>query len=409
MRSIYDIDMIPERIKDEVRNKWFYFYRWVTIWEYWLAIRNFLLFLNERLYTYLFQFTVALVCILFFLLLTIDNLLFKLIYEPVFRMSATMSMIWTFFIITMCVVGYIAFAFIKISKIVFTDNHMVTFGKIVIYDDFENEYKRLSEYSKVFKEEMFWESWLTKSINYHNSKIDISQSMYWRSLWDEFMNTTIQGNDTLLVSIKMLAFIWFSAISLAFYLFWSVFFFLEWSIYMVFMLIINWIINREELLISWYFDSIDKSSEKIKRMNVLLISDISKIDEWQLWEYVDKDIDTHFTELSKSANICIKDLVNLFKVVKKSRYSNVINFTIYSNWIKNNVLSPMFQIRDLALKHIAILETTNSNISKQIDATLEERLKMPLILQNKRLESQLSKLKENNLQIEFFIKKLTDL
>lgn len=83
------------------------------------------------------------------------------------------------------------------------------------------------------------------------------------------------------------------------------------------------------------------------------------------------------------------DTIELRKILESSQYKDIFNFVKYGNWVKTQVIEPIDEIHELLEKNKNTIDTTITELDKQISNTKDSSLQKPLIIQKERLELQI--------------------
>lgn len=374
---------IPQEIQTKVNERWFYLYNWIGSNDVKNSIeRDFLKLLN-----YL-GLPFAIISIASFLI-TFNPFVF----------------LWVVFSFTVIFLLYLSVLWflrgIKLSKngyVVITDSAVWVNGKIVKINELNTISNELNRIQEDFEEKIFMPSGL------ENSKNNFIQKLK-DKIWSWY-GTIMRNFDGKLLFIVLALYTAYILIMWIVYIFGS-------FIIMLFWILIN-TISKYILLKSWdevihindLFEKIHFESENIshEKDQVLIYLENAINDDWKEWMI--KDMNHSIEMISNKTNTVLDLNKNLRQRLESSKYNSIFNFWIYNNWIKKQIKDPLVSIQELLEKNSKMIQLSIEELQKQIHETFEEKLKAPLILQEKRLQIQQEQTNNYKNIIESYIKRI---
>lgn len=374
---------IPEEIQTKVNERWFYLYNWIGANDVKNSIeRDFLKLLN-----YL-GIPFAVISIASFLV-TFNPLVF----------------IWVVFSFTLIFLVYLSILWflrgIKLSKnwyVVITDSAIWVNGKIVKINELSTISSELNTIEQDFEEKIFMPSGL------ENSKSNFIQKLK-NKIWNWY-GTITRNFDWKILFIVLALYTAYILIMWVVYIFGSFIIMLFWifvNIISKYILLKSWdeVIHINDLFEKIHFESENVSHEKDQ---VLIYLENAINDDWKEWMI--KDMNNSIEIISNKTNIVLDLNKNLKQKLESSKYNSIFNFDIYNNWIKKQIEDPLISIQELLEKNYKMIQLSIEELQKQIHETFEEKLKAPLILQEKRLQIQQEQTNNYKNIIESYIKRI---
>jgi len=383
---------IPKSVQDDITDKWFHLYKWISPDEVKLSIeRDFLRTLK------VIWIPLAVISVLAWLISWINIWVF-------FATIAT----WVFFVFL-----YLFFISIKrsalLSKsafVIMTDSSISLWGKIHKLSDIWGLKKDIDEVSKTFEEDLFWESKLSGAKENLMKEV-MDQLFWWYKIIMSWMSRWGSSRDS---EKAVLLVIWlytaYAAIMASVYFVWVLFLWVLGSF-------ITWI-NTKYLVRKWHtvikinqlFSSLDISSEDIynEKQSLELLLEEAYNNNWQdgLLLQINQWI-WHINSKTQNAIIQVLDLKN---TISQSKYSDMFSFPVYNSWIKKQILTPLEQILALLEKNLSLLIQTSKDIEQQITQTHKIEYKSTLELQLQRIELQKREIQRYIPQLQESIDKL---
>ena len=383
---------IPKSVQDDITDKWFHLYKWISPDEVKLSIeRDFLRTLK------VIWIPLAVISVLAWLISWINIWVF-------FATIAT----WVFFVFL-----YLFFISIKrsalLSKsafVIMTDSSISLWGKIHKLSDIWGLKKDIDEVSKTFEEDLFWESKLSGAKENLMKEV-MDQLFWWYKIIMSWMSRWGSSRDS---EKAVLLVIWlytaYAAIMASVYFVWVLLLWVLGSF-------ITWI-NTKYLVRKWHtvikinqlFSSLDISSEDIynEKQSLELLLEEAYNNNWQdgLLLQINQWI-WHINSKTQNAIIQVLDLKN---TISQSKYSDMFSFPVYNSWIKKQILTPLEQILALLEKNLSLLIQTSKDIEQQITQTHKIEYKSTLELQLQRIELQKREIQRYIPQLQESIDKL---
>lgn len=368
-------DVIPQFVLDEVNARGFYLYEWISFGDYFKSIKTHLLIFLEVFSCFFW----IIFFIYIYLLLYFESKSNELQF---FRLSGFFLFLSILFLIFYISIKG-AYLFIKSNIVILTDKYIIIGNKIIKYDNFYKIKFELNIYGSYFSEKLF---------KNHNSKKRNLQLI--RSIKENF-------GFVLLLSLATW-WLWFIVMLLPIilqiivYLISLFFVIIMWPLFVIILKIILTLFQYRENKINNMFKILKSNSQKISNSKNTLL-ELIKINT----NY--SQIEENFIKLKKSTKKTILNINKLEKTIKNSKYKDIFNFSIFYNWITNQIRAPLVEIRSLLTNHFEILQKSITSLEDQIKTT-QDNLKWPLELQLQRLKyataSSESRVNELNEMIE---------
>lgn len=387
---------LPSHIKEEVNNKWFYLYEWISPKDVKMSIeRDFLKLLN----------------IIWLPLAIVITLLGVIFLDSVFIFLFYWQFIFVVFIILLIYLLFSSirksYLFSKNAFLVLTDKYLLLNWKISnVENTKEILWKDIVKISKVFEENLFSESRIDKSKNELYKKV-LSKLYSW---YERIFKIMLKWNNKNMVWFGLLAWIFYTFYAIlmcVIYFIWISFVWIVW----IFITWINELILyklwHEFTIINSLFLEIWRSSDNIKNEKDNLLNNLenAKKNEWKDWLLT--NINDWITKINSSANNAINDSIMLKEKLFKSKHREIFNYWIYNNWIKKQVLEPLKEIYNLVKTNLDILVQTTDTVGKQILQTSDDSYKWVLNAQKVRLEMRIEELKKHLELINVYITKIS--
>lgn len=380
--------LIPEKILDEVNEKWFYVYEWINekevktsielsflkaiaiFWPIWVAFTVFSFFA-----AWLFWATLSIV----FLSLLV------LLYTIILSISRT----------------------IKASKI----NHLVI----------TNKYFSINR--KIWKIE-----------DDHFMYLDKESEEIWKKFWENlfFESKFLQEKDSAMKNIKVMLSKGFnfinefpsssgkSDIRIYLYLIYWSFVLVMWLIYFlgIFSAIIVWIflnfLIKRYLILKWnlvlsineHFKDLEKFSTNLKQEKDSLEKNLKEAskNEWKDWLLL--KINSWIEEVNKNAEKSMKENKELVDLMKNSKYDEIFDYNLYNSWIKKQIIIPIKWIIDLLKTNVILIELEIENNKDTEKNTNDEKLKWHIKVANTRLLIKKEQIEKQLKTMQWYLLKL---
>lgn len=381
--------IIPENIKKEISEKWFYLYRWISSDEIKMSIeRDFL-----KILKYIWP-ALGIISILWYL---ITSSLYFFLWVILFWIILIISyLLW--------ISIYRSILLVKNCFVIVGDNSLYVWWKVLELDNKEELNKNTKYISKVFEEKLFWTSWLSISKEKFYTEVKDNLFSGFTKIWNKSSSKNLNSwRATLLIILLYLIYVIILSISyfLGVLLLWSFTFVLSFLNKQILKIVWN-----KPILINNLFIEINESGVKLsERKNDIydLFQEAIK-NEWKDWLLlkINKSLDLVNDELEVS----IKSSLKLKKEIKESKYKDILNFTIYNSWLKKQIKEPLVQIKELLSITLDSIKETKKDINIKIKKIKRESLKSALELQKERLENQSDNIEKNILQLDLYLKKL---
>ncbi len=370
----------PEFIEQQVDERGFYLYEWISPAELRLSVQS----------DYLSIIRAS------SMPLAIMTLIAGFIWLSGGIIWVTLAILWLLGIFyTLVVVILIvkmlrkSYLYTRGGNVVITDNHYVSNGVVVERSDFSKQREAFSELERTFREPLLGPSVLAEHISTEKDWL-IEQMKNIASGWGKLVQSLGRSRDaSAIVMVLMIAWVLYGAM-MAWVYFVGIFFVsllarvFSWMAHRALLAL-----NNTEHTIQSLFSDITKSSIELKsgqKKSVSLLSDAGQ-GEWS--DNLSKRLSESFEVIGEMAGIATDKTVELQKILENSKYKDIFNFVKYGNWIKNQVLSPIEEILLLLNNNRTTLTRTITELNTQITGTTDASFQKPLILQRDRFEMQI--------------------
>lgn len=327
---------LPSRIQNEVDEKWFYLYNWISTNDVKSSIEKDFLSIISKIWNILAIFAV-LIWLIFF-----SNL--YLLFIVFF------SFIWIISILILIFLSIPSFkkSFIlsKNAFVVLTNSHISINWKIVSFNNVSSLANDMDKIANEFDEYLFQDSNLSKT------KSDLIKEIRKKIFeWYETISKLLKNNKD-----SRALFIWYLMYSLYAFIMFIIYF--AWTVFLwLFTLVLNFI-NKFILKIKWHevisinylFDKIDSNSVILNNEKNNLIKNLlkAKNNEWQ--DALLLNINSWIDKITKESEIAVKNSLNLGKKLQNSKYNDIFDFSVYNSWIKKQIYDPIDEVEKLLTK-----------------------------------------------------------
>lgn len=376
----------PEMIKDQVEERWFYLYEWISSDELRMTL--------ERDYLNIVKWASIPLAII-----TGIAGLIGFTWGPIGTIIAVLVVLWIFYSIVSFILFFQflhrSYLYTRWANVVITDNHFVSWGNIIEKWDRKSIEENFWRFESIFDEPFLGESRLAdKKIRAKTELFDSLKEIAWGG-WKILQNIGRSRDSWGLVLVILIAgFLYATMMGLIYYI-WIFFIslfgrFFSWLAHRYLMAM-----NNTEHKIQTLFSNISDSSDELKTWQtetILLLSSASQ-NEWQ--ENLSGRLTESFEFIGKLAGNATDKTVELKKILESSQYKNIFNFLKYGNWVKKQILEPIEEILLLLNKTSITVNKTIKSIESQVNTTNDSSLQKPLILQKNRLEMQVESFQKN--------------
>lgn len=399
---------VPDKIEQEVYDKWFYAYNW--IWEEDVKNsleRDYLKYLSVLAKVFIVLISIFAVILYISMDTNNANLIFFLL--KILFGFIVISNIWIIAVIIVKAVSRFKI-FFKNAYVILTDTHIYFNGSIKKYSDiWEKDRYFLQEISETFEEPLFETSNLEVSKRKFTDKIfsivpsqDILSS-FWKG------GRYRGGNSWWIVIIILIGYL--------LYFLWIVSVFFLYVISTIFIWIIGRIISsfsRKVLIARWHeitiitslFEDISKKSLWLvdEKKNLIHFLNEASDNNWQdsLWTKMDKSIEN----INSYALGATNSSLSLKKAISNSRYKEMFNSGKYNVWIKWQIQEPLEWISKLLASNLESIKNQISAVDYEISRTQDERHIWQLGLAKQRLGMKMWELEKNKEVVDGYVVKL---
>ncbi len=386
---------LPSHIQQEVKEKWFYIYEWISPKDVKMSIeRDFLKTLS----------------FLWIPLAIISVILWVIFYWNILIMFSVFF--WFILIISILIIIYLLYFAItrslllsKNSFVIITDSSLSVNWKIEKHENIKNLWDDINMISNTFEENIFKDSNLEKT----NSTLfrNIIEKLWnwykwifntlWKSNWKNSWQLILLVLFLYTLYAIIMWFIFFVWV-LIIWLFWL---FLMWINKLI--LIKSW---HEVLTINDLFWKIDESSKIIHLEKDKLLENLenAKNNDWKDWLLT--NLNNWIQNISEKTNNAIEKSIELKKKLENSKYSEMFNFSIFNSWVKKQIYDPLSEIYNLLEININLLIENKTTIEKQVLETKDIPFQWILTAQKKRIEMRIEEIEKYIGMIKIYMDKL---
>ena len=269
-----------------------------------------------------------------------------------------------------------AFYFKKINNVIYTDNWLILGNKLYKYNQDDKIFSKLEKYEEMFEEFLSKPSSLKKIIN---SRKEFISSKNWSLLSNSVRITDNFWRDWVQIAIfvAIIQFVYILFLYFFYYfwfLFWATIFFL---VNIILKIILKFTKNTE-VIIKWKIEDIDKSFLNMKKIDYILENKINNFKDWDIFN-ISKIVEKNFSNFYTEIYFVFNEIKQLFVLLKKSNFSDFINFKKLEIYFKNNFNKPVLNMismlkkyEELLKKQINLLKITQSN-NEVFDKTLDQK------------------------------------
>lgn len=379
---------IPKKIQEDINNRWFHLYTWISPDEVKLSI--------ERDFLWVLKFIWIPLAIIAVLAGFISGLNIIVFFATIF------FGVWVMFLYLLLLSIKRSRLLSKSAFVVMTDSSISLGWKIHKLSDITGMKSDLHEVGTTFEEELFWESKLHKSKKWLTQ--DVIEQLFWwyKAIFSMANNRSFISNDRdsagwMLLIIAL--YTGYIAIMACVYFVGVLFLLLLWKVITkanTWYLLKRW---ASVIKINHLFWEIDISSDEIQGKKDALKSLLlrARENDWKDWLLL--DINAGIESINDSAQNAVVQVLELKNAITSSRYKDMFRFEVYNTWIKKQISTPLQDILSLLESSRDTLFLTQENIKEQIEQTEKAELQWPLKLQLTRIEMQIK-------ETENFIPKL---
>ncbi len=390
---------IPSNILDDIQNRWFHLYEWISSEEIKISIERDFLKMIKKYWLIISIFFVVPVAFWFlvsnfagFIILGISFLILNIIFS-----------VYLFFL---------SISRTKILKnnsfVILTDNYISIDWDIFKFEELKKEnIENIYKIWEIFEEKLFEKSKINESKAGLKKIVFQDLASGYKKIFEMWGKNISRSRD----SGKIILLLWaLYTLYLA-----SIFF-----VYIIWIFLIWWFwkfinfVNKKILLIyghkitkiNYQFEEIDKNSKKIlDEKNTLekYFSD-SLDNKWQ--DSLLLKINESIKFINNIADDSINISVELKKDIKASKYNSMFNYEIFNNWLKKEIKYPLEQLKKLLEKNLERIQDEKQSTNEQIAKTKDQKNIWALVSSQKRVEMRIEEIKKHIESIDFYIKKL---
>lgn len=368
---------IPKNIQNDITEKWFHLYKWISPEEVKLSI--------ERDFLSVLKYSGMPLAIIAGLAAFFSGLSFLVFFTVIF--------VWVSFIfIYLCLLSLRrSYLLSKSAFVVLTDSSISLGWKVQKLSDISAMKKDIDDVSETFEEDLFWESRLSWSKD--GLVKSVMDQLFWgyKVLFQMFENRGMsRWKDTTQAALIIIGlYTLYIAVMVFVYFFWVFGLMLFWSI-------LVWI-NKKYLIyrgqnvlkINEHFWNIDILSDEISEEKTNLKWYLKSAQAWEWKDGLLLEINAWIKNINNSASRAVDQVKNLKKEIQSSQHSDMFSFPVYNKWIKKQIATPLAQIQELLEQTLLTLRASLDGIKDQIQQQQKTEYRWALRLQQKRLESQI--------------------
>lgn len=369
---------IPKKIQEDINERWFHLYKWISPDEVKLSIERDFLWVLKSIWIPL-----AIISVLMWLITGLNILVF----------------FGTIFLGVACMFLYLLLLSIKRSRllsksafVVMTDSSISLGWKIHKLSDISGMKHDLETVWNTFEEELFWESRLHESKKWLTA--DVVEQLFWgyKAIFSMAENRSFLRSDRdsagwMLLIITL--YTGYIAIMACVYFIWVLFLLLLWKLITK---INTWYLMKRGasvIKINHLFWEIDISSDEIQGKKDALKSLLLRARENDWKDGLLLDINAGIESINDSAQNAVIQVLELKNSITSSRYNDMFRFEVYNKWIKKQISTPLKDILSILESSRDTLILTQENITEQIRQTQKPELVWPLKMQLTRIEIQI--------------------
>ncbi len=371
----------PEFIEKQVDERGFYLYEWISKDELRMSVLSDYLSIIRGS-----SMPLAIVTVIFWLLWIAG-------WGIGWVILAVLSILGIFYTLVICIlIGKMfrkSYLYTRWANVVITDHNYVSAGKVVDRSDFREQKEAFSELEKTFREPLLEPSGLAEHIE--QEKQSLMDQLEWIATGGgKIIQSVGRSRDAEgIVVVLMIAWFLYGGMMAAVYFFWVFF--------VAFLArVFSWIANKALLMannteheIQTLFWEIYESSIALKEWQKNSLSLLTEANQNAWAENLSGKLKESFELIGKMAENATNDTIELRKILESSQYKDIFNFVKYGNWVKTQVIEPIDEIHELLEKNKNTIDTTITELDKQISNTKDSSLQKPLIIQKERLELQI--------------------
>ena len=338
---------LSDEIQEEVDEKWFSVYNYISLEELILTTRKDFLEILVYISTPFAIVTVILWMFAFFW----SWFLFFFVF-----------LFFVYFIIFLIVffkLIYKTYLFLKISDVVYTKNWLMISDDIIYFKkDKDFLEKKLNKYEEIFDEYLWKPSSLEEVISIKKRILFESTKKDWKNIWNSLLKLGRSKNWLLIVLIFSLSFALYVAFLYISYYLWYFLSFLFSYIYIFFMRIILFFKDKVELKIKHKTLKIDTHLKKMHFIYKLIKNKIDKFKSGEI-SNLENFVEDKFNDFYTQIDLIIKEKIKLSKLIDDSKYKDFIDLNIFKKYLKWHFNKP---VKDM----ISLLEAYEKLLNKQI-------------------------------------------
>lgn len=388
---------IPKKIEQDITEKWFHLYKWISPEEVKLSI--------ERDFLKVLKYTGTPLAIIACLVGFISGLSIPMFLGTIF-IGVFFIFLYLFFLSLRR-----SYLLSKSAFVVLTDSSISLGGKVQKLSEISKLRKDIDEVSETFEEDLFGKSGLSESKDGLLKSV-MEQLFGWYKailkVWDNnrWFGKSKDSAQAMLIIIGL--YTAYIAIMGSVYFMWVL-----WLL--LFGKLLVWL-NKKYLIlrgqnvlkINEHFGNIDILSEEISAEKQELKKHLKNAQKWEWKDGLLLEINAGIENINNSANFAVDEVRNLKREIENSSHKDMFSFPVYNAWIKKQIATPLSQIQELLSNTRSTLEVSLQEISEHIKAEKRSEYLWALKLQEKRIKSQIKDIKKFLPLLENALKNLSE-
>lgn len=390
--------VIQREISEQVNERWFYLYEWISPEELRMSVQADYLSVVKKASIPLAVIT----CIMWFLGLAIGWII-GIFWLILLTLWVFYTFVFFYLVLRML---HRAYQYTRWADVIITDDHYVTWGKIIKKDDFGGQKEAFEIMEKLFREPLFEPSQLEEYIRLEQKWL-FDQLKEIAHGWGKIIEKMWRSRDSgWIIAVILIWGLLYGGMMALVYFLWVFFVAIGAHIF-------SWIAHRALLAannlehkIQTLFVEITDASIELKngkKSSISLLTEAGR-NEWK--ENLSGKLEDSFEIIAKKAEIATKKSLELERLLSSSKYRDIFNFTKYGKWIKTQILEPLEEIHDLLYDNKNTLESILWEIDTQIKNSNDSSHKRVLELQKDRIKTQLESIYKISNMIDGYISQL---
>lgn len=373
--------IITPTVKNEVNQKWFSLYNWISF--------------SELRQTVIIDYLsiLAKINIPFGILFVLTGVINYYMWRDGIQTFGLLYVLAGGYLLTFTIMFWKmiqrSWIFLQISNVIFTDSHIWVGNQLVSLDNYESIRESIEEYGKIFHEQLGKESQINqKTKEFKDSLFGSKSSNSWSSSsswFDDIWDLGSMGKEAgalILVILLLVGTYWLSLY--VFYAIWWIFAFTLSYFFVGIMKLIVFLQNKEEVKINKHFESLDNTSKSLQSSTDTLISFIQKNKEGD-WTEKNEILIKSMKDTLSLVYKGLSESKEIYKLLNNSKYKDVFNFKTFHNWVNLQITDPTRKLLELLITLGELTDKQMTHLTKQSVNTTDSQLKWQYDIQIERL------------------------